>query len=807
MERKHTPVYGIKGKLISAVCMLLVAVIMVVSSTYAWFTLSTAPEVTGISTAIGANGALEIWLNRSDEGNNDINATPGNLVNLGLQNGVDNYGLTSIKLYPSTLNVEDGVISNTGFLTVPSYGADGRPTFGTDAKKTINGIYSGNFYESNDTGVRGLGLVSGMTERQYAYRNATGAVKDAISKAQKAAATSLSDNGSNLANLIVKKAMGDGKYNKTDIENLQAVVNDLIGTNDKTGILQHIEQAYLNQVVALAASEAANKIGESDTAGKAIYDYVSANINTGNLTLAKIAENNGFTISIDHDDNAETAARSYTITLPVSVTVTGSNGDTTYSIGTDLLAGIEAYVATVGKANQAKAGLATLHAQLVTGEGTTDNTDDDTVDWNTLHSTALQYIVNADRILVNDKTADDIKQNTTEFANSVISAGGTLTVVMQSGSGLYTDVADHCGQYSANVTVSGINAGGMTNLSAKAKMTAQTNENPPMLESATTDATKAGAPSNASAGALPMTEFFGYVLDLGFQTNAASSNLLLQVDAVDRIYENNNNEETMGHGSSMTFKSTSPDFTTDQVKELMKAIRIVFFDTEDLTVLAYAKLDVANSETTSLNGEAAVLAKMYLYESVTGYDYTYTVGTGDSASVTKGTVVLKEITQTTVKYTKDSDSTEVTVTDETLLTPVDGQDNKYTYNGETITKTETTDTVIKYYKVVNGSVTNEEDAVAAEHWNDQTGFTKTEVTVDNKLTDNVITELPQNDEVYVSTLVYLEGDPNKGGVENGDVSATGTTSVEGSMNIQFGSSAELTPMEYGELHTPAQTTP
>ena len=50
----------IKTKLMAAICMLLVSSIMMVSTTYAWFTLSTAPEVTGITTAVGANGNLEM---------------------------------------------------------------------------------------------------------------------------------------------------------------------------------------------------------------------------------------------------------------------------------------------------------------------------------------------------------------------------------------------------------------------------------------------------------------------------------------------------------------------------------------------------------------------------------------------------------------------------------------------------------------------------------------------------------------------------------------------------------------------------
>ena len=52
----------IKSKLIAAICMLLVSSIMMVSTTYAWFTLSTAPEVTGINTSVGANGNLEMAL-------------------------------------------------------------------------------------------------------------------------------------------------------------------------------------------------------------------------------------------------------------------------------------------------------------------------------------------------------------------------------------------------------------------------------------------------------------------------------------------------------------------------------------------------------------------------------------------------------------------------------------------------------------------------------------------------------------------------------------------------------------------------
>ena len=60
--KKAVSYAAIRRKLYSALAMLLVSSIMMVSSTYAWFVLSTASEVTGIQTQVGSNGALEIAL-------------------------------------------------------------------------------------------------------------------------------------------------------------------------------------------------------------------------------------------------------------------------------------------------------------------------------------------------------------------------------------------------------------------------------------------------------------------------------------------------------------------------------------------------------------------------------------------------------------------------------------------------------------------------------------------------------------------------------------------------------------------------
>ena len=114
----------LKHKLISAGAMLLVSAIMMVSSSYAWYVLSTAPEVSNIKTQVGANGALEIALLNGDSWTNldlldmgDIDESLGDnpisaaLANLTWGNLVDlddaSYGLDKIVLQPSRLFIEN----------------------------------------------------------------------------------------------------------------------------------------------------------------------------------------------------------------------------------------------------------------------------------------------------------------------------------------------------------------------------------------------------------------------------------------------------------------------------------------------------------------------------------------------------------------------------------------------------------------------------------------------------------------------------------------------------------------------------
>ena len=137
-------------KLMGAIAMLLVASIMMSATSYAWFVLSTAPEVTDLTTTAGANGALEIALqsNKADgTGRADIlsgvgqsiaskdaqtaNTYWGNVVDLS-----EGYGLEHITLYPARLNLNGEVVNTTSMLSIPTFGTDGRVTSLKNAEKT-----------------------------------------------------------------------------------------------------------------------------------------------------------------------------------------------------------------------------------------------------------------------------------------------------------------------------------------------------------------------------------------------------------------------------------------------------------------------------------------------------------------------------------------------------------------------------------------------------------------------------------------------------------------------------------------------
>lgn len=145
LEQLHHKKPRVKRKIFATIAMLLVAAILVSTTTYAWYTLSLRPEAGGITTTITSNGNLEIALNTKEhltalKANNmfDTSAdgfipTTGNPLhdNVLWGNQLDlsaiEYGLSDMEMRPALLNVLNGSIAQVP-VSVGAYGVDGRLT-------------------------------------------------------------------------------------------------------------------------------------------------------------------------------------------------------------------------------------------------------------------------------------------------------------------------------------------------------------------------------------------------------------------------------------------------------------------------------------------------------------------------------------------------------------------------------------------------------------------------------------------------------------------------------------------------------
>ena len=744
----------LKTKLMAAISMLLVSSLMMVTSTYAWFTLSTAPEVTGITTAVGANGNLEMALIPTDglpkgvAGDYGIttevgdsakdaslkNITWGNLVDLS-----DNtfYGMDKLTLYPSELNVATWDDENTKLnptqiagtiLSTPVYGSDGRIS-SLSANTTTSTFSSADkvFPQNSENGVRAVGTASGMTDRQLAYRNYRSSASTAMAQAKTFASQSLNINGAALANIALAHGVDDdATHSQKDVTALLAIVDDLLGTDDTTGVLEYIENAYKYYVIAYAASNAfADPNGDKDTTDAIMND-----------TAFKAFQNEMEALGTIEEVIAYLNTNSITIQDPIGLAMS-------------------ALVTTKATVKEAQTGL--LEVQAAHGIDATDIT------WSEI-STPLHKLANTDRMKINGYEASTVKDNLNAIVGEVAKGGG-LKVTISTGGGVYADVADHCGDFNAQINIDEVTYGGTTLTDMPARMETNTTVDDGYgdvyLGILSTVVTNAKEPVGAGQ-TMPITDFFGYIIDLGFKTNAAESNLLLATTPVDRIYKDGGNEETMGHGATMTFTSTTTDFTATQLAELMDAIRIVFFDPSSNEVFATAKLDMANGAYTVVGGNT-ITANIYLYENVASAT-TYREATNDETATHVAVPVYREALDTeTATHILDADGT--------------------TYREPTGDETATH--VIGSYNYVEAA----------------SGATHVAVTVaggavlEKDQTKAVITALTQNTAKAVSVLVYLDGRY----VTNADVAATAETSMTGSMNLQFSSSANLTPMNYTPL--------
>ena len=619
----------LKKKLMSALAMLMVATTLMTTTSYAWFVLSTAPEVTGIATNVGANGSLEIALLNAEtyqdlsliragagtsmvSNNPAANNTWGNLVDLGYQE----YGLSNLTLLPSRLMVsgsEGSYVVDTNLLAVPSYGFDGR-VIELDTG-TYSAIYqNGEFAFSSGTkdyGVRAIGTSDALSAQGSALASAKANIPAYIKNAGSAVRASLN---SDLIGLVMKKSMGQD-YVDADLLVLDATLTSL------DNALTTIDNTLRQGLIAYAASQISSE----------------ENFNIAKNQITDPANSLSDLIS----QMADVAPVPGTFTTWVTELVAMQNSLSSARIALDALEG-------------------------------------GTYTWEQIRG-VMDYLLNMNGVYVGNKLFSEYSM---DELMQMATSGNPIAMSLRPGAGIYADVADFVGNYSASAKVMTIDA----------TITTLSDVNPSYLNVLNTGDDGNGgvqvltpADGGDEITVMPLDATYGYAIDMAFRCNAADPDLVLQTSAVQRVYTDSESGSTQGGGSYMAFSSADSSFTLDQMKALMDALRVAFVDDQG-GIMAVAKLNITNAATE--NG--MLKAPLYLYE------YTFEPGEDGGLLISFGER-LKE--------------------------------------------------------------------------------------------DNVITDLDQNVAKAVTAVVWLDGDL----VDNTMVSATVAESLNGVMNLQFATNAELVP--------------
>ena len=629
-KRKVDMPAGIRNKLMAAVSMLLVSSIMLVSTTYAWFTLSTAPEVKGITTNVGANGNLEMMLLNADsyastdenlgvESNigdsssvqavTTANETWGNLVDL----SDASYGLGNIVLTPAKLNLTGYTTSEnvttagtkvaSSTLLAPSYGNDGRVIDVSTA--TYTGQYTGGKWVYNDSfaGVRAIGTSSGVTQRLAAYRTASSAVTSNITSAKNKARASLNENGQELANILVGHVQGVDNYTRAQVEALGKMITSLGEANNAAG------DAIKSAVLAYSLSAANTAELTDDQVTKMQSDVAAA-------TVANV-------ISVDG-----------IITPPAGVTeaITQWTANNTSIFGDK-------------SKDPAVEGAKTKYDALMA------NKDKTTFTYNEISGIVDSLVDKTHTTIAGVKNPS---KNNLQTIINYFTKNGRIDIVMEDGSGIYADIAKLIGDY----TVSGLTVHVEYNdISADAPISMSTTGHDTALINNISTGNAPAATTPSAGSTVTLSDTYGYALDFGFRTNAAASNLQLQTAAKQRVYEGTENDPgasaTQGSGSYMEFKSNNvTTFSVDEVRALMSAIRVAFVapstdgsGTYDMLGLAALNITSSTDNTTGitsytggtvLSSNDGLKADLYMYNYTQNADGDITLGDmkADQSSIT-----------------------------------------------------------------------------------------------------------------------------------------------------------------------------
>ncbi len=322
----------LKEKVIAVALLLAVSASMMVTVTFAWVALSTNPEVSGVNTSIASNGNLEIALatgtltdasapGASQIGDSNLdtllrNITWGNLINL----GDARYGLDNIVLRPALLN-EFGLVDNP--LYGPVYDETGRvidmnTNFGYSAWDSAMSRFSA----TENLGVRAItSMTYGTSSDSTTYSADLNTVVNANvrvqNRYQEIAYNSdyMSSLSSMMAGFMVKNVfkkndnlkdmISYSKISENDLDRFIAMYEELIACfeqeadvfADLLNLQAEIEAKHNKKTewVTITGADILNSVDEYDTTTKAVYNLLKPHYTSEYYTPAA----NGIIVEID----------------------------------------------------------------------------------------------------------------------------------------------------------------------------------------------------------------------------------------------------------------------------------------------------------------------------------------------------------------------------------------------------------------------------------------------------------------------------------------------------------------------------
>lgn len=576
----------LKQKLVAATAMLLVAGTMLVGTSFAWFVMSTAPEVTNIKTQVGANGALEIALLNKESWDNlalldmgdidesqtasavDANLTWGNLINLGdASYGMDKIVLNPARLYLQESGTIEGVTQykvNTVMLKTPVYGEDGR--IQSLEEKAVSYIYNNSKFDTEGYGLRAIGTSATMSAFQLGMNAARSGIVTNMAAARTAASNALNQTGGDLANIAIKYALENKQdgYTVSDMQAIKALAEGLSVS------LDYIETSLRYAFAGYITTEGSGVTVE------------------------------GYTAALEEILNPDTTLSSLL---------------TKYPNITSVIPGMGTYITTLTD-DQTTVGdsIADCESKIAAGG---------TFKWQQI-SAIIAPLIDTEEITMFGKKLNELKTlSQNELVSLVLNNrdGDGISIVVPSKSGILSDISDYADNYSAKVTVKDFTYGPITEpMDIDAKMTTATTVNPVYLTACVNGLR--GATVSTATGSNSITDYYGYAIDLAFRTNAEKSKLLLQTEPENRVYEgDNSNAALQGKGSYMSF-TTGAGLSATKMVKLMRGIRVVLMD-RNQNVLGIAALDCTLGQDvyTVLSDEEKASTGMWAYldGSASGY--------------------------------------------------------------------------------------------------------------------------------------------------------------------------------------------